>query len=383
MAGLSELNNVWNTIKEVDLRPIRQQAEREVRLAVLAEKKESAYLLIEQMRSDPNRAQARTQTPVLILPGDTHTPPDGLDLLILLLDIEALKAANRDLIYRWSMQGVKLLVMINTDSPEMPVDAHTMLSGVPYDMLGAAGDGKFLNESFVPAVMRVMPAGHLALARQFPLFRAQVARELINDTCVSNAAYALTTGLAEIVPGLNIPLNVADMVVLTKAQAFLAYRLGLALGLPVEWQSYVAEFGGVLGGGFLWRQLARSLIGLVPVWGIIPKVAVAYSGTYVVGQAIYQWYLTGKHLTRKQIQGMYRQAFQQGKEVARTLRSKLPSRGGQKTRRPILGRRRTGQSCPNCGKTSSVDASFCQYCGRSFGIQLEAGPLDESAEDES
>jgi uncharacterized protein (DUF697 family) len=40
----------------------------------------------------------------------------------------------------------------------------------------------------------------------------------------------LSTSLAELVPVLNIPFTIADMVVITKAQAFLVYRLGLSLG---------------------------------------------------------------------------------------------------------------------------------------------------------
>jgi hypothetical protein len=88
------------------------------------------------------------------------------------------------------------------------------------------------------------------------------------------------------------------MIVLSKTQAFLAYKLGLTVGFSTNWHDYLREFGGVLGGGFLLRQLARSLVGLIPVWGILPKVAIAYAGTYVVGHTILQWYLTGRHLTK-------------------------------------------------------------------------------------
>jgi hypothetical protein len=212
-----------------------------------------------------------------------------------------------------------------------------------------------------------------------------IANRLINEACFSNAAYSLSTGLAEIVPVLDIPLNVTDMIVLSKNQAFLAYKLGLALGLSTRWQDYVTEFGSVLGGGFLWRQLARSLVGLIPAWGIIPKVAVAYSGTYVVGHAVLGWYLTGRHISGKQMRELYGVAFARGKRLAQDLVSKVP--------RPRLGRRKTpallpertqtgaqagaaqavetqvvdvpaAQVCPNCGRTSALDASFCQYCGQ-------------------
>jgi uncharacterized protein (DUF697 family) len=219
-------------------------------------------------------------------------------------------------------------------------------------------------------VLGILTGQHIPIARQFPLFRPRVARKLISDTCFSNAAYSLSTGVAEIVPVLGVPLNVADMVVLTKAQGFLVYKLGLALGLSTEWRDYIAEFGSVLGGGFLWRQVARSLVGLVPLWGIIPKVAVAYSGTYVVGQVVLQWYLNGKHLTRAEMRALYQQAFARGRELAQNLVDKAPK---PKLRLPRIRRKANplgaGKEfvCPSCGKSVSGEAVFCQYCGEKIG----------------
>jgi uncharacterized protein (DUF697 family) len=254
---------------------------------------------------------------------------------------------------------------------------------------GSLEDAHFLTDTFVPAVMRLLPGQLLSLGRHFPLFRTAVAHELINDTCFSNTAYALSTGVAEIIPIFDIPLNIADVFVLTKAQAFLVYRLGLALGLSIQWRDYVAEFGGVLGGGFVWRQIARSLIGLIPAWGIIPKMAVSYAGTYVVGHAVYRWYLTGRHVTGAQMKQLYAQAFARGKHLAQNLRQKLPKRKAKTlelpesssralpagvqasqpsppARRSLLPRRVKGKACPNCGKTSAKDAQFCQYCGQAL-----------------
>ena len=35
-------------------------------------------------------------------------------------------------------------------------------------------------------------------------------------------------------------------------------------------EQLLGEIVGVLGGGFLFRQLARQMSGLIPVWGIVP-----------------------------------------------------------------------------------------------------------------
>jgi hypothetical protein len=97
----------------------------------------------------------------------------------------------------------------------------------------------------------------------------------------------------------------------------------------------------VIGGGFLWRQVARSLVGLIPAWGIVPKVAVAYAGTYAVGYAILNWYQSGRKLTPKQMQALYVQAFSQGKEYARKLARRLPK---PKRRRGEKGKLPAGQA---------------------------------------
>ncbi len=136
---------------------------------------------------------------------------------------------------------------------------------------GSVNDIAFLQREFIPTVLELLPQQHIALGRQFPLFRLTVARQLINETCLSNAAYSFSTGLAEIVPVLDLPLNVTDLVVLTKSQAFLAYKLGLLLGFSTRWQDYVTEFGSVIGSGFVWRQIARQLDWSHPGMGNYPQ----------------------------------------------------------------------------------------------------------------
>lgn len=374
MPKLPNLQSFWNTIREIDLKPIRQQAEQEIRLALLSDQPKLAQQVVAQLRSDPNHAEAGTQTPVLVLGLDQPVPGGQADLCLLIGEAGSLTAAHHERLQALSLTGQKALLLVNTAYPQNEKQADlvpTNSSTAALTLVGPFQDGRFLQEQLVPQVLKWLPGKQIALARQFPLFREAVARELISETCLSNTAYSLSTGLAELLPVLNLPLNVTDMVVLTKAQAFLVYKLGLALGYATDWQSYVTEFGGVLGGGFVWRQLARSLVGLVPAWGIIPKVAVAYSGTYVVGQAVYQWYLTGRHLTPEQLQALYRQAFLQGRRVAENVRARLPVRQPKTTRvrKRLLPKGR--QVCPDCGKKSSADAIFCQYCGRSFGILLD------------
>ena len=135
----------------------------------------------------------------------------------------------------------------------------------------------------------VSPGMRLAFARHLIPLREPLFAELIEETAKTNALYALTTGLAEAVPVLDVPLNLADIVVLTKNQLVMSYRIALASGKKGTPRDLVGEVLGVIGGGFLFRQGARQLVGLIPVAGIVPKVAVAYAGTLAIGKAVVTW----------------------------------------------------------------------------------------------
>jgi len=380
LAGIKDVTNVWNNVKEIDLRPLADAAHKPLRIALVGHQGTGRAALAAQMRRDPSRPDQLAQTPILIASlesaaaGDAEAPSvSRADLIILMLDSAASDdGQEQELAKGWANAGKSVLVILRQagiveiqDTPSMLL-SHWVTWGKRQVISGSLEDPAFLSQTFVPVVMKLLPDQHLALARQFPLFRTAVARDLVTDTCFSNAAYALSTGIAEIVPVFDIPLNIADMFVLSKAQAFLVYKLGLALGLSSRWRDYVAEFGGVLGSGFLWRQVARSLIGLIPAWGIVPKVAVAYAGTYVVGNVVYQWYLTGRHVSTQQMRQLYVQAFAHGKTIARSMVSKLPKPKRKKKEKAALPAEVAGKACPNCGKTSASDAQFCQYCGQAL-----------------
>ena len=327
MAKIPFLTDGWSTIKEIDLKPIQQQALDGARLVIVGQPGSGRATLADQMRNDPARPGMETGSPVTILDLQNATPEINADLIILMVDAQDTDTTRQQqLATEWANSGKKTLVFLNqfeSQSGSMAVSAWTRQRkrGVVW---GSALDSDFLTREFAPAVMALLPDKLLGLGRDFPLFRSPIAHYLIQDTCFSNAAYALSTGLAETVGVFDLPITVADMVVLTKTQAYLVYKLGLVLGYTTRWQDYVVEFGSVLGSGFLWRQLARTLVGLIPVWGILPKVAVSYAGTYVVGHAVLQWYLTGRHVSKKQMQQLYKQAFARGKNLARELIQKAP-----------------------------------------------------------
>ena len=102
----------------------------------------------------------------------------------------------------------------------------------------------------------------------------------------------------------------------------MAYRLALAAGKEGRPIDVVGELMGVIGGSLLFRQIARELIGLVPVLGIVPKVAVAYGGTWAIGRAVVAWATGAEAATKRSLQHLYTAGLDRGRQVARQLTSR-------------------------------------------------------------
>ncbi len=398
MPNYRDLNMVWSNIKEFELQPIRQAALREVRIALIGAPGSGRHTLGDQMRTDPAKPELHSGAPLAILDLDQAGSAEKADLIILITDVNQTEfTLELELVRKWIDVGKKLIIFgnkVDALGQGQVISQWVQWPGVEV-LYGSAMDRSYLERDFVQTVLKLLPNQQLALGRMFPLFRVAIAHQLISEACLANATYALSTGLAEIVPVLALPLTLTDIVVLTKNQAFLVYRLGLLFGYSTNWQDYIREFGSVIGGGFAWRQMARYLVGLIPGWGIIPKVAISYSGTYVVGQSVLTWYITGRHLGRKELNALYRSALGRGKQTAERLAARmphphlprpkkkppkqLPEGQAAPTKRPRQGRHKTkellppaaepippSRNCAMCGRSNAPDAIFCQYCGEKF-----------------
>jgi uncharacterized protein (DUF697 family) len=89
--------------------------------------------------------------------------------------------------------------------------------------------------------------------------------------------------------------DVADVLVLTKNQVLLLFKLAGLYGRDLEiGRQLLVEILPVVGGAFFWRTTARALVGLLPsMLALLPKTLVAYTGTYVVGQMARYYYHHG------------------------------------------------------------------------------------------
>jgi hypothetical protein len=66
--------------------------------------------------------------------------------------------------------------------------------------------------------------------------------------------------------------------------------------------------------------VARQLISKIPMGGgLVPKAAVAYAGTVVVGRGLERYYRLGYKYTRAERRAAYEEAFEKGKLLTANL----------------------------------------------------------------
>jgi len=82
----------------------------------------------------------------------------------------------------------------------------------------------------------------------------------------------------------------------------------------------MAELVPIAAGAFGWRALARELVGFIPLGGgLIPKGAIAFAATYVVGKSLEYYYGVGRGYTRTQRRDVYQVAYERGKDLVGAL----------------------------------------------------------------
>ncbi|MGC2658667.1 MAG: hypothetical protein WA324_11985 [Bryobacteraceae bacterium] len=162
----------------------------------------------------------------------------------------------------------------------------------------------------------------VALARDFSAFRKPFIDRVISKTARDNTLFSLATALPDIIPSLiELPWSLAefasDSAFLTMNQIHMAFLIAGASDRPVGYSDQKSEIGAVIAGAFGWRAIARELIGKIPFGGgLIPKAAIAYAATKVVGLSLDRYYGIGYHFTRQEREVVYADALRQGKKVA-------------------------------------------------------------------
>ena len=166
MPGWKDIANIWKNVREVDLRPIREDAVREVQLVLVGAQGSGRHILADQLRSDPGRPGVNTHTPVLVVGLELEEQVAGADLFVIMIDArEAEVDRQRRLAHSLSSAGKKVLVFFNQEaggSQAQALDLEALWDA--QDILsGPVTDTAFLLEDLVPAVLDLLPDDHLAL----------------------------------------------------------------------------------------------------------------------------------------------------------------------------------------------------------------------------
>ncbi len=153
----------------------------------------------------------------------------------------------------------------------------------------------------------------LAIGRHMPAMRAACAQEIVADTARVNGQFALVSNIPAVVPVIgNLVAVGTDFLVLTKNQLMMIFKLAAVFDrdLSDRWRVY-SEMLPVVGAGLVWRTIAREVAALLPLAiGTVPKVAIAYAGTYAVGRAAVTYYERGTKLSREQMRSLYAEAVE-------------------------------------------------------------------------
>lgn len=173
----------------------------------------------------------------------------------------------------------------------------------------------------------------VAIARRFPNLRRAVSERIIHRVSRENGMFSLVTALPNVIPSvLDLPWSVGefatDTAFLTMNQIRMALLMAGAHGHAVGYAEQKAQIAVIAAGAFGWRALARELVGKIPLGGgLIPKAAIAFAGTYVVGIGLEKVHRTGIGLSRAEKKDAYVDAFAKGREVVQGMAPAIIKRG--------------------------------------------------------
>lgn len=327
------ITSIWTIIRELDLGDIRERAEAPFAMVVTGQA-EQARRVADLIGGAPGQVGVHpwlTVLPLPLAPDPLPPAPKGVPTWAIVVAASAHPTdAERDAVRRLAAAGAQVLTLVlddaavTTHGADLPRDgeaARVVLAGEP--------PTAELRNALAEALVGNQPSSDaaVALARRLPFLREPVVKLLVEEVAQANAWYAVTTGAAEVIPGLNVPLIVADVVVMTKNQLVMAYRIALAAGKTGAARDVLGELFSVIGGGLVARQVARTLVGLVPVIGLVPKVAVAYAGTRLIGAAAWLWATEGRALPKGEAKRLLADSKEAAKSLAHDLIERLPGRG--------------------------------------------------------
>jgi uncharacterized protein (DUF697 family) len=223
-------------------------------------------------------------------------------------------------------RGQALGMVVRLDQPMKDFDILLCEAGVGIPRNGYLFDPGGSDGVLIDAIVDENQDIELALARSFPVFRHAVAHRIISRVSKENAMLALVTALPNVIPSIiDLPWTVGefatDTAFLTMNQIRMALMMAAVYDRPIGYSEQKTSIAAIAGGAFGWRAIARELVGKIPLGGgLIPKAAIAYAGTWVVGTGLSKLYSTGVGHTHSEKRAEWSHAMTRGRDIAAELR---------------------------------------------------------------
>ena len=257
-----------------------------------------------------------------------HTAEQHLSIGLVALTEDAYRAMERFL--RPPLDGPISARIFRANDPSRPESFHFVM----YDSALACPENAFVfyasdEARTIREILDARPELDLPLARNFAAFREPVFDDIIQRVSKENALFAIASALPNVIPTFfELPWTIGefatDTAFLTMNQVRMALLMAGACGDPVGYPEQMAQIGLIIGGAFGWRAIARELAGKIPLGGgLIPKGAIAYAGTYVVGASLKRYHLQGIKLSLRERRQTYQAALDRGRQVVGNLISGL------------------------------------------------------------
>ena len=334
----------WDAIREVNPNEIRAELERPITVGFFGRPGSGRRTLA---RALLGRDQAEGGgRGISINETDTAAVASAglLDLAFVLLDAsEPDWSAERRLAGQLGARGQPFFLVV-THADELPTPQQAaaairnQFSGHPPELTAVVDprNAEATRARLAGPLVKAVPQLRLAIGHQFPTLRRAVSDDLIREASMVNAQFALMSSLPSLIPVLGFFVGgMADVLVLTKNQAMLVFKLAAIHGRNIDDRiGVLKEIMPVIGSAFLWRTAARTAVGLAPApISALPKAAIAYVGTYLVGQAARYYYEQGDKPPPEVLRSFQADARRRYQQVNEMLKARF---AGGRTAPPAL-----------------------------------------------
>jgi uncharacterized protein (DUF697 family) len=290
LGALGAVRGFMSVVKEIDFDEVRDRAEQAPRTLVVA--------------ADQGRAEEAASR----LFGDaTRT---GVELREW-RDRDNLDGSHWDVIIVHDPDGAGLLDKVRKSVGTRAAD-HVFF--LPKSQAGEDDPVEQLRAEVTNQVSELAPA----FGRHYAAWRTAAVKAIIDETSKANAQFALVSNVPAVIPLLGgLVAASADLIVLTKNQVMMAYKIAAAHDRNLgDQMAIIRELTPVVGAGFLWRTIAREAASFIPLAaGTIPKVAIAFAGTIAAGRAVDYYYRFGKKPSKEQLKSFAVQAGETVKKL--------------------------------------------------------------------